>query len=47
MEQNILWGVGLVFGGLVIGYLIAKIYFLLQMRKLRQASVKQSRSVVM
>lgn len=46
MEETVLWGVGLVLGGLIIGYLLAKIYFLLQMRKLRQASVKQSRSVV-
>lgn len=47
MEENVLWGVGLVFGWLVVGYLLAKIYFLVQMRKLRQVSVKQSRSVVM
>jgi len=46
MEETVLWGVCLVFGGLIIGYLLAKIYFLLQMKKLRQVSVKQSRSVV-
>lgn len=33
--------------GLLLGYLIAKIYFLLQIKKYRQHAVKQSRSVVM
>lgn len=39
--------VGLVLLWLLLGYLVAKIYFLIQIRKYRQHAVKQSRSVVM
>lgn len=47
MDQNILFSVWLVLMGLLLWYLVAKIYFLMQIRKYRQHAVKQSRSVVM
>ncbi len=47
MAENLLFSIVLVLGWLFIGYLVAKISFLLKMKRLRSASVKQSRHVVM
>lgn len=47
MDKNILSMIWFIVVWLIVGYLLAKIYFLVKIKKFRQQSVKQSRAVVM